>query len=295
MNRIIHRLEIILIGLLTSTVFISCSNSFTYFLSNPPRLKLKPEQRDILFISAFDTTRFGQEFNQDKKITVYNESYLKYVNSVLKGFDNVATGIEWQDYKADHFPSKDEIQALCRKYNKDMVMILSDFSMEREQEMEVTEDEDGDKDRTAFFYVVVEIEMRLYDKFGELIDREVVQEKELLSERSVISGLFSVGPALGNRGKQIYPLMSGLGVRYTNNFKNTREKIDAQYYASGELKPIQQLIERGELEQAISLSIDVYQKSSDANVKRKASHNLHHLFMAVGNEEESWNWDTLDY
>lgn len=271
-----------------------CSSYMTYFEIEPPRIMLKTDQTEMLFISRFDTSAFN--FNQKKKTKVFNEGYKKYIQGVMDGFDLFVVDVEWMENVDLNIASKPEplaktdIQRLCKENGSSLLLVVEDFEMYRDKSVEVEEKDDGSKSRTANFFVIVNITMNLYDQEGELIDNQPIYDKRHLSSRSVFSGLLSVGPALGNRGKEIYPMLNELGAGYVYNFKLKRVTRRAKYYAKGKLEPVKEMMMAGNWENARRFLLTVYNETSDTKIKSRAAHNIYFVYMALGDQKGAMEW-----
>lgn len=272
-----------------------CTNYMYYYETEPPRVSLEADQNDILFISRFDTTVF--DFNQKKKVELYNEGYKKYIQGVIDGFNMFVVNIRWQEADSLGLPvrgqalSQADVQRLCHDYQSDMLLVLEDFDMERYKEVDVEEKEDGSKSRTAHFYVVTRINMLLFDAEGRIIDNMPIEREEHLSSRSVLSGLFAIGPALGNRDKEIYPMLTAMGKSYVENFRPQQVSVQEQYYASGELKPVRKLIKNGDLEAAKTFLTTLYEDSEDLGLRSRVAHNMWLIHMVLEDIAAAEKWE----
>ena len=283
------------IFLIASLVLIGCTKAITYYQIEPPSVQLRDDQRNILFISRYDSANV--DFNQKKKVEVYREGYKKLVTGISEGFDSTFV-VTWRDSitvplpRSTRFLQKDTIRLICEKYKTPMLLVLENFQMDRVQEMEVTEKDDGSKKRTAHYTVQVSVPMSLYASDGSLINSAPIQGEERLDSRSVLSGLFSVGPSMGNQEDVIYPLLTNLGLHYADNYQSHLVAVNSFLYTSKKLGSIKTYIKTKDWLRARQNLTQLVNTSTDPDIKAHAAHNLYVINMILKDWDEAKKWSS---
>lgn len=280
--------------LILMSVFTGCVRYVTYTVNEPPRIVLDRGQSDILFISRVDSSSF--DFNQEKKTEVFREGYSRLVSGIMEGFNGADIRITWLDTVPFKLPpqrifiSRDTIRMICDHNASSMLLVMEDFNMERNKQVNVEVADDGSKDREATFTVRATVHMSLYARNGSLIDGAVLEDERLLASRSVLSGVLAIGPSLGNRSKEIYPMLEQLGRNYAEDFKSHLVEKREMYFAHGAFKPVRNILEKRDWVTARDFLQSVYDNTENIRTKRQAAYNLYVVNFLLDDRQSAMKW-----
>lgn len=280
----------------------SCISYVTVQKTLPPETILPKETADFLFVNRFEPDDL--DYNNKNKIEVYDIGLENFIRGLKAGFDTSRhyhltlsdTLLPSHSAHEPAFNLTPEIaKKLCQDYQQDYVLTLDNFDLFFDKEIEVTENDDGSKNKTAYYDLVLNTFITIYDVDGQSIEKIQDEIRILHKERMVLSGLFTIGPSMGKTDKntrlisdelgrdfilKLYPLsISEMRKFYaTKEFSNAFKAYNMQKWTTVE-------------EELIKLT-----KSSDSKVEGRAAYNLSILYENLNrtSEMEFWHRKALD-
>jgi len=272
----------------------SCTSFVTIHKTMPPDLNI-PANSDFLFVDRFMPEEL--DFNNQNKIDVFYKGRDKFVQGLKAGFDTCKVyHLQLSDTTlpshSAHEPAynlkPDIVEHLC-SHSYDYLLTLDNYNLYFDQDVEVVENEDGSKDRTAYYDLVLNTYITIYDKEGGIVDKLKDEKRIEHDERSVISGLLAVGPSMGKADKHAELISDALGREFIQKFFPYEVSDLRQFYST---KPFVQAFhdfERGNW-QAVEKELMKYTENPDPKIVGRASYNLSVLYENLGKKAEQDYW-----
>ncbi|ELR71471.1 hypothetical protein C900_02534 [Fulvivirga imtechensis AK7] len=203
----------------------SCSTFVPVSKTLPPEIRLPDNKGDFLFISRFNADSLP--FNNDNKVEVFKLGHNAFLQGLSAGFDTsryfhltLADTIIGNTAPVE--PANDlsatRAEQLCTIHNKGYLLTLDAYNLYFDQEVDVVKLEDGTKERTAYYDLVVETYIGMYNRYGQVLDRYRDELRIQHDKRSVISGLLAVGPSMGKADKNAKLISDELGRKFIHKF-----------------------------------------------------------------------------
>ncbi len=154
-------------------------------------------------------------------------------------------------------------------------LVLEYFDTDFLIETETEEDDDGSTTRTNIVDLVVRTGWTLYDKSGNILDRQKSDKSMLYQSRPALVSFVAIGPSMGKAGKEVNALAIEIGESYIQNFYPGNKKEIAKIYTGEAFKKVEAYMNNDNWEEAIELLLPMA-NSTDSKISKKASHNLIH-------------------
>lgn len=285
----------------SSIIICSCATAVQYPVIEPPEILIDPGPQEILFVSRFDTAQI--DFNKDKKVDVYKQSYTSFINGLSDGFSAIDSIIfnradtalagkwytgKWYTLEIPEF-NNNSVVSLLQQYSTNYLLTLDALELHRGQEVEVAENEDGTKSRQAYYDLVLTASLSLFDQYGNVLDKIKVDDQQYIDDRSVISGLFAVGPNVGNFAEVANPMAYDLGFHFASLFSEQEVIVVRQFHTGKVFKEAARLVDKGQWLEAEKILLPIADHS-DKKIARRAAENLAIVYEAMGAYEKSKQW-----
>ena len=291
--RIILKLKILLF---LSIICVSCSTYISYTITTPPEINIPDQQNKIGFINKYDYTSLS--FNKENKNEVYVTAVQQLISSLENSFnsneyfnivliDTLKKGTAQKDFPPQMNAS--EVVGVCDSANIDMLLVLEYFDTDFLIETETEEDDDGSTTRTNIVDLVVRTGWTLYDKSGNILDRQKSDKSMLYQSRPALVSFVVIGPSMGKAGKEVNTLANEIGESYIQNFYPGRLKESAKIYTGEAFEKVESYMNNDNWEEAIELLLPMA-NSTDSKISKKASHNLSIAYKASGNNSAYEYW-----
>jgi hypothetical protein len=262
----------------------------------PAEVLINPGVQKMLFVSRFDTSMV--EFNKEKVVEVYKQSYSSFIEGLAKGFEaadsivfnlaDTVLGGNWYTIEPPVF-NEGPIIDLLQKYPTDYLLTLDALELDREQQVDVNENDDGSKSRQAYYDLVITALLSLYDHDGNVVDQIKLDDRQYINDRSVVSGLLAVGPNIGNFAEVINPLAHDLGFGFAALFFEQETMVMRLFHSGKVFKDAARLAANGQWHEAEHILLPLAEHH-DRKIATQAAENLAIVYEALGDYTESIKW-----
>lgn len=292
-----HQLQLLFLLIATSAFWGCGVMHISYPRVNPPLIDIAAFDAPTLVMYRFDTGKW--DFNQKKKIEVYRDAFRAFDEAFRESleklpqfdatYDTALHVIQW--FSPEHKVAIDSkwIRDMAQDQKYQFYILVNQFNLYRNQETETYENDDGSKSKTAYYSLDAEAWIDIWDRTGTLLDESALHESVLIDERSVLSGLLAVGPAVGNYGEEASEISHALGFNYYQRFFPQEEMVSNYYYIDKELEAIQPLMQTGEWQVAREKLLQLY-PVANTKMKRHIAHNLAIIHEILGDPEAAAMW-----
>ena len=286
--------------------FSACGVSHVPFtVQRAPEISFSDSITKVLVINRFDVSKVDFMLRKEKKKEVYNRGINSEIGQLLNELESMK-GIQLIK-KSDSLTmarniranldstvlTVGEIQQLASKYNADYILALENYDVGFVQDEVIrTKNSDGSTSRIARYSLAIKSSWVLYDKAGHSFKELHGNASKYHSERSVLSGLLAVGPALGSNTKFVEEVSISAGRRVADYFKAQRVSVDRPLYTDKVLKSSADAIKKGDYRLA-QQELEVLAKSSDARISSKAYYNLAVMADLEGNRRSAIDFAEL--
>jgi hypothetical protein len=279
------------------TIICSCTSFVSVQKTLPPEKILPEETANFLFIDRFEPDDL--DYNNKNKIEVYEIGLESYKAGLKAGFDTAKffhltpCDTAMPSHSA-HEPaynlSKEVAQLLCKEYNQNYLLTLDNYHLFFDQEVEVIVDEDdGSKSKSAYYDLVLNTYVTIYNEEGQVVDKIKDELRIFHNKRTVLSGLFAIGPSMGKADKNTLLISDELGRNfiqkfYPLNISEKREFYSAKKFAIAFKAYNMQNWKTCEKE-LLSLA-----ESADPKIEGRAAYNLSVLYENLNRTSEMEFW-----
>ncbi|MBL6447546.1 hypothetical protein JMN32_14605 [Fulvivirga sp. 29W222] len=289
-------MRLIFAFLFISYLFTACSTFVPVKRTLPPDIKLSTQKGKFLFISRFSADSLP--FSNDNKIEVFRIGYNSFIEGLSAGFDSsrrynltpLDGMVEKTAVTEPGLPlDKVQVNNICQGQQVNYLLALDAYNLYFDQEVEVVKQEDGTKERTAYYDLVAESFISMYDEEGKLLDQFRDEQRIAHDERSVISGLLAVGPSMGKADQNAVLISSKLGRDFIQKFYPRVIFEQRQFYHTKEFKNAYRsyLSENWDTTESELLKITESQKPEIAG---RAAYNLAVLYENINRPEDVDYW-----
>ena len=274
----------------------SCSTMVPVKKTSSPDIRLPVGKKEFLFISRF--TSDSLPFNNDNKVDVFRMGYDSFVRGLNAGYDSSKYyNITHLDSLVERYAatepgppvSKEQVTAACLEHNANYFLSLDAYNLYFDQEVEVIKQEDGTKDRTAYYDLVVESYIAMYDKDGELLHQFHDERRIEHDKRSVISGFLAVGPSIGKADKNAVLISMELGRGFIQKFYPRAYFEQRQFYHTKVFKSAYKAYQMEDWD-TVEAELLKLTESSKTEVAGKAAHNLTVLYENINRQDDMEYW-----
>lgn len=274
----------------------SCSTMVAVRKTSSPDIQLPVGKKEFLFASRF--TADSLSFNNDNKVEVFRMGYNSFVRGLNAGYNSSRYyNITHLDSLVERYAatepgppiSKEKVKEACLEHNANYFLSLNAYNLYFDQEVEVVKQEDGTKDRTAYYDLVVESYITMYDKDGEMLHQFHDERRIEHDKRSVISGLLAVGPSMGKADKNAVFISTELGRSFIQKFYPRAYFEQRQFYHTKVFKSAYKayLMEDWDIVEAELLKLT---ETSKPEIAGKAAHNLSVLYENINRQDDMEYW-----
>ena len=262
----------------------------------PPEIILHEETADFLFVNRFEPDSL--DFNNENKIEVFEMGVDSYIAGLKAGFDTsrhytlILSDTIFPSHSA-HEPaynlSARIIDYLHRVYHATYIFSLDNYTLYFDQEVDVQEDAEGNKSKTAYYDLVLNTYLTIYDSDGKVIDKMKEEMRILHDTRGVLSGLLAIGPSMGKADKNVMKISDELGRIFIQKFYPTSVEEMRLFYATKEFSEAFKAYNHRNWakaeEELIKLS-----RHADEKIQGKAAYNLGVLYENQGRLSDMEYW-----
>lgn len=270
-----------------------------------PEISFVEPITNILVINRFDVNKVDFVLRKEKKKDVYNRGINAEIGQLLNELESIK-GISLikksdsltmaRNIKANldsTVLTVGEIKQLAFKYNADYILALENYDAGFAQDEVVkTKNNDGSTSKIAKYSLAVQSSWVLYDKAGNSFRELKGNFAKYHSERSVLSGLLAVGPALGSNTKFVQDVSIEAGKSVASYFKSQLISVNRPLYSDKLLKASANAIKNGDYVSA-QKELDVLAKTADVTVASKAFYNLAVMADLKGNKSSAIDFAQL--
>lgn len=289
---------------LTNYFFIivcaGCCSCMTYVPVRkllPPEIILPEETADFLFVDRFEPDDLDS--NNKNKIEVYEIGLESFIGGLKAGFDTsryyhlTLTDTIMPSHSA-HEPafnlSTDIVLKLCREYNQNYLLTLDNYDLFFDQEVEVIVDENnGSKSKTAYYDLVLNTYVTIYNDQGKVVDKIKDEIKIFHNRRTVLSGLFAIGPSMGKADKNTLLISDELGRKFIQKFYPLTISEMREFYGSKEFSKAAKAYKNLQWKTAEKELLNLA-KSTDPEIEGRAAYNLSVLYENLDRPSEMEFW-----
>lgn len=277
-------------------IMASCSTVVPVRKTLPPEIRLPDNSGDFFFISRFNADSLP--FNNDNKVEVFKLGHDAYIKGISAGFDSsryfyVTLSDTIMGHAAPTEP-EDDLSAvlaeqLCNNNNKNYLLTLDAYNLYFEQEVDVVKLEDGTKERTAYYDLVVETYIGMYNRHGKVLDRFRDELRIEHDKRSVISGLLAVGPSMGKADKNAILISDELGRKFIQKLYPVSVIEQREFYHTREFSKAYKAYQMGHWADAENQLLQLT-KSEDSKIAGRAAYNMAVLCENLNRLDEMTYW-----
>jgi hypothetical protein len=185
--------------------------------------------------------------------------------------------------------SKEIIADLYQSFNSDYIFSLDNYDLYFDQEVDVQENEDGSKSKTAYYDLVLNTYITIYNFNGEAVHKLKEERRILHDERGVISGLLAVGPSMGKADKNVIKISDELGRMFIQKFYPEKISEMRLFYANKEFKTAFQAYSYRNWDK-VEEELMLLTKHPDSKIQGRAAYNLSVLYENLGRTDEMEYW-----
>jgi hypothetical protein len=221
-----------------------------------------------------------------------------YINGLKYGFDtcrqfNLIMSDTIMPSHSAHEPaynlSREIIAELYRNFNADYIFSLDNYNLYFDQEVDVQENEDGSKSKTAYYDLVLNTYITLYNMDGDAVNKLKEERRILHDERGVISGLLAVGPSMGKADENAIKISDELGRLFIKKFYPAKISEMRLFYATKEFKTAFKAYSYRNWDK-VEEELMQLTKHPDTKMQGRAAYNLSVLYENLGRIDEMEYW-----
>jgi len=284
----------------------SCGVSYVPLtVQRGPEITFRDSITNVLVINRFDVNKVDFILRKEKKKEVYNQGINAEIGQLLNELESIK-GIRLikksdsltmaRNLKANLDSTVltfGEIQQLATKYKADYILALENYDAGFVQgDIIKTKNSDGSTTKIAKYSLEIRSSWIMYDKNGNSFRELKGDEIQYHSERSVVSALLAVGPALGSNTKFVQNLSITAGKKVAGYFKSQLISVTRPLYADKTLKPSADAIKRSDFAFA-QKELEELTKSDDLTLSSKAYYNLAVIADLKGNKQVAMEFAEL--
>lgn len=280
-----------------STIICSCTSFVAVQKTLPPEIFVPEETADFLFVDRFEHADL--DFNNKNKIEVYDIGSESYILGLKAGFDtsrffHLTLEDTIMPSHSAHEPAfnltTDVVLKLCREYNQNYLLTLDNYDLFFDQEVEVIEDEEsGSKRKTAYYDLVLNTYVTIYNSQGEVVDKIKDEIKIFHNRRTVLSGLFAIGPSMGKADKNTLLISDELGRKFIQKFYPLTISEMREFYNTKEFSNAAKAYQKQDWQTAEEELLNLT-KSPDPKIQGRAAYNLSVLYENLDRVSEMDFW-----
>jgi hypothetical protein len=158
-----------------------------------------------------------------------------------------------------------------------------------DQEVDVQEDNEGNKSKTAYYDLVLNTYITIYNTDGKVIDKLTEERRIFHDERGVVSGLLAVGPSMGKADENVMKISDELGRLLITKFYPTDIQEMRLFYGKKEFAPAYKAFRTRNWE-IVERELFQLAKHSDQKIQGRAAYNLAVFYENRGKIAEMEYW-----
>ncbi len=277
-------------------LLISCTSYVSISTTALPEINLSKDSADFLLVNRFVPDQL--DYKNENKVDVYRMGVNKYIDGLISGFNtnekiNLVIADTILASHSAHEPaynlSTRIIQELCEEYDPDYILSLDNYDLFFDQEVEVQEYDDGSKSKTAHYDLVLNTFITIYSINGMALDKLKEELRTHHDSRAVASGLFAVGPSMGQADENVLALSDELGRSFIAKFEPSRITVMRPYYSTKEFKSVYQAFKLGNWDE-VEEKLLLLTESPDMKTQGRAAYNLGVLYENLDRRSEMDYW-----
>ena len=282
--------------ILLSTIICSCTSYVSIQKSLPPEIVLPEETAEFLFINRFEANNL--DYNNENKVEVYEMGAEKYIAGMKSGFDSdeyfhlTLSDTMILSHSA-HEPAfnltRDDVQKLCQEYDQYYLITLDNYKLSFDQDVEVFENDDGSKSKTAYYDLVLNTFVTIYNYEGSIIEKIQDELRILHDKRGVLSGLLAIGPSMGKADENIQLISDELGRKFIQKFYDSSILERRPFFGSKDFTKAYRGF-HNENWKTVEEELLQLAKSPDSKIEGKAAYNLSVLYENLNRVSEMEFW-----
>ena len=258
------------------------ANPKILFVNNfdPESLNLKKKEETDVYTSGVAQVIMGlqQTFNEDEKI-----EFVKCEPSTKSIADSLYENSSNPDY----------IKFVCKENDVSYILAMDNFTISFNSYINEDEDDfDEDSNDLKFreFTVVVDVNFKLYDSEGKLINNSVVQQTKHHKSRLVLIRWIELTPAVKKAGKNVDIAAKSIGVKYRAKFYDNIADVPRNYYAGKDFKEVKQFMQNKDWTKARNALLNMTKMENPDVPQKKVAHNLGVVYEAMGDFNSADYW-----
>ena len=282
--------------ILLSTIIYSCTSYVSIQKSLPPEIVLPEETAEFLFINRFEANNL--DYNNENKVEVYEMGVEKYIAGMKSSFDSdeyfhlTLSDTMILGHSA-HEPAinltRDVVQKLCEEYDLHYLITLDNYKLSFDQDVEVVENDDGSKSKTAYYDLVLNTFVTIYNYEGSIIEKVRDDLRILHDKRGVLSGLLAIGPSMGKADDNIQLISDELGRKFIQKFYDSSVLERRPFFGSKEFAKAYKGFYNEDWK-TVEEELLLLTKSPDSKIEGKAAYNLSVLYENLNRVSEMEFW-----
>lgn len=289
-----------------SAILSSCSvSNVPLTFRQEPEISFSGQKVNVLVINRFDVNRINFFLRKEKKKDVYGRGINAEIGQLLNELESIK-GINLIE-KSDSLTlarnlkgnldstvlTVGEIKQLASKYDADYILALENYDASFVQDEVIkTKNADGSTNKIARYSLAIRSSWSLYDAAGNSFRELKGNASRYHSERTVVSALLAVGPALGSNIKFVQEVSIQAGRRVADYFKSQLISINRPLYTDKVLKVGAKAIENGNYDLA-QKELEALTQHEDLTISSKAYYNLAVLAELKGNRHSAVDFAEL--
>ena len=262
----------------------------------PPEIILPEDSADFLFVNRFKPEDL--EYNNENKVEVFEMGLDHYIKGLKSSFDTCShLSLILSDtiiashsaHEAAYNLSQRVVNDLAKKYEFDYIFSLDNYKLYFDQEVDVQEDDEGNKSKTAYYDLVLNTYITIYNTDGKVIDKLREERRIFHDERGVVSGLLAVGPSMGKADENAIKISDELGRLFITKFYSTDIAEMRLFYATKEFAPAYKAYRIRKWD-TVEKELIQLTKHTDKKIQGRAAYNLAVFYENQGKTADMEYW-----
>lgn len=282
--------------MLSTLLFDACASYVSVQKTLSPEIILPEEHADFLFVNRFQPDDL--DFNNENKVEVFEMGVNNYISGLKYSFDTCrrfnlvlsdAIIPSHSAYEPAYSLSKEIIAELHQNFNSDYIFSLDNYHLYFDQEVDVQENDDGSKSKTAYYDLVLNTYITIYNIDGDAVNKLKDERRVLHDERGVLSGLFAVGPSMGKADKNVIRISDELGRMFIQKFYPAKISEMRKFYATKNFRSAFNAYYQRDWDK-VEKELMQLTKHPDRKMQGRAAYNLSVLYENLGRIDEMEFW-----
>lgn len=286
-------------------IVANCSSCMTYVpvqKTLPPEIILPEENAEFLFVNRFEPDDLN--YTNKNKIEVYEIGLERFIGGLKAGFDtsryyHLTLGDTVMPSHSAHEPafnlSSELARQLCLEYDQNYLLTLDNYDLFFDKDVELIEDDDGSKSKTAYYDLVLNTYVTVYNAEGLVLDKIQDELRILHKKGTVLSELFAIGPSMGKTDKNTMLISDELGRKFIQKLYPLTISEMRIFYVSKEFSKAFKAYNHQDW-QTVEEELMKLTKSTNPKIEGRAAYNLSVLYenLNMVSEMEYWYRKAID-